>query len=38
MTKLIRTPLLRVGNAKRLTKGVIFGLVPEDGAKPYNGG
>jgi hypothetical protein len=37
MTKLIRAPLLRVGSAKRLTKGVVFGLIPEDGARPYNG-
>ncbi len=38
MTRLIRTRLLRVGSAKRLTRGLVFGLTPEDGMRPYAGG
>ncbi len=36
--KIVRTPLLRVGSAKRLTKGTTSGIVPEEGLKPYAGG
>lgn len=33
-----RKPLLRVGSAKRLTKGFIPGAVPEENLKDYIGG
>ena len=38
MSKSVRVALLRVGSIKRLTKGILPGLVPEDNARPYVGG
>jgi hypothetical protein len=38
MTKSNRPSLLRVGSAKRLTRGILPGLQVEEPVRPYSGG